>query len=85
MCVHGSYLAKTVAELTEEQAELLEAARKGLNAMESEFAGLIQAAKDAGVVESEKDVAQLARYVQVQITGCVYTPKPTKKVRHWSR
>ncbi|MFA0112504.1 TetR/AcrR family transcriptional regulator [Vibrio sp. 10N.261.46.E11] len=62
-------LAKTVAELTGEHAELLEEAKKSLKIMEGEFAKLITEAQELGEISKEREPAQLARHVQVQIAG----------------
>ncbi|WP_454440407.1 TetR/AcrR family transcriptional regulator [Vibrio bathopelagicus] len=62
-------LAKTVAELTDEHAELLEEAKKSLKIMEGEFAKLIAEAQDLGEISKEREPVQLARHVQVQIAG----------------
>lgn len=62
-------LAKTVAELTEEQAELLNIARDALNSVEAQFANLIKEAQELGEVTKNKDAAELARFLQIQITG----------------
>lgn len=62
-------LAKTVAELTNEHAELLEEAKKSLKIMEGEFAKLITEAQELGEISKEREPAQLARHVQVQIAG----------------
>ncbi|MEH6534492.1 MAG: TetR/AcrR family transcriptional regulator, partial [Photobacterium frigidiphilum] len=62
-------LAKTVAELTDEQPELLKEAKKSLRIMEGEFEKLIIEAQDVGQVDKEKDSKQLARHIQIQIAG----------------
>jgi TetR/AcrR family transcriptional regulator, transcriptional repressor for nem operon len=62
-------LAKTVAELTDEQSELLKEAKKSLQIMEGEFEKLIIAAQDLGQVDKGKDSKQLARHIQIQIAG----------------
>ncbi|MEZ8290666.1 TetR/AcrR family transcriptional regulator [Vibrio sp. 10N.237.312.B06] len=62
-------LAKTVAELTDEHAELLEEAKKSLKIMEGEFAKLIAEAQELGEISKEREPPQLARHVQVQIAG----------------
>ena len=65
MCV----LAKTVAELTDEHAELLAEAKKSLKIMEGEFARLIAESQELGEISKEREPTQLARHVQVQIAG----------------
>ncbi|WP_159737666.1 TetR/AcrR family transcriptional regulator [Vibrio atypicus] len=62
-------LAKSIAELTDEQAELLAEAKRCFQRMEQEFARVIAEAQAQGEVSKEKDPAILARYVQVQISG----------------
>ncbi|PKH06363.1 TetR/AcrR family transcriptional regulator [Moritella sp. Urea-trap-13] len=62
-------LAKTVAELTTENAELLAEAKKMLGIMEAQFVTLIEEAQQQGELSKTKDPAQLARFVQVQIMG----------------
>lgn len=62
-------LAKTVAELTHEQRELLEVAKKALKSVEDQFAKLIEEAQEKGEVKKEKDAQELARFLQIQITG----------------
>ncbi|MCL1051480.1 TetR/AcrR family transcriptional regulator [Shewanella abyssi] len=62
-------LAKTVAELTDEHLELLETAKQSLKTMEHEFEKLIIEAQSIGEVSKDKDAKQLARHIQVQISG----------------
>ncbi|EJN6961170.1 TetR/AcrR family transcriptional regulator [Photobacterium damselae] len=62
-------LAKTVAELTCDNQELLDEACRLLNKMEAEFEKVIISAQQHGEITKEKDSAELARYVQVQIAG----------------
>lgn len=62
-------LAKTVAELTEEQAELLNIAREALNSVEAQFANLIKEAQEIGEITKDKKADELARFLQIQITG----------------
>lgn len=62
-------LAKTIAELTTENAELLAEAKKMLGIMEGQFVTLIKAAQQQGELSKDKDPVQLARFVQVQIMG----------------
>ena len=62
-------LAKTVAELTDEHAELLEEAKKSLKIMEGEFAKLIAESQELGEISKEREPTLLARHVQVQIAG----------------
>ncbi len=62
-------LAKTVAELTDDHAELLAEAKRSLKTMETEFAKLIEEAQEIGEVGKDKSAQQLARHVQVQISG----------------
>ena len=62
-------LAKTVAELTDEQPELLQAAKNSLKIMEKEFEKAIMQAQAVGEIALEKDPKILARHIQIQITG----------------
>ncbi|MGL6259305.1 TetR/AcrR family transcriptional regulator [Vibrio sp. WXL210] len=62
-------LAKTVAELTDEHAELLDFTRKALQRMEGEFAKVLSDAQKAGELDASKDPKKMAGYVQVQIAG----------------
>jgi hypothetical protein len=62
-------LAKTVAELTQELQELLTVATEALKSVESEFETLFIEAQKLGEVTSSKSAEELARYLQVQITG----------------
>lgn len=62
-------LAKTVAELTDEQAELLAHAKECFKQMEQQFAQLLGEAQAVGEVASDKDPQRLAQHVQIQIAG----------------
>jgi AcrR family transcriptional regulator len=62
-------LAKTVAELTSEHQELLDAAKESLKRMEAAFAAVLTRAKAAGELAPDKDPQELARCIQVQIAG----------------
>ncbi|MEZ9820750.1 TetR/AcrR family transcriptional regulator [Shewanella sp. 10N.286.45.A1] len=62
-------LAKTIAELTNEQQELLQAAKDSLKAMEHEFEKLIIEAQDLGDISKDKDAKKLACHIQIQISG----------------
>ncbi len=62
-------LAKTVAELTEEQSELFQVARDSLKQVERQFEKLITEAQQLDEVSRDKDAMELARFVQIQITG----------------
>ena len=62
-------LAKTVSELTEEQGDLLEVAKKSLQSVENLFADVLIEAQEKGEVAADKDAHQLARFLQIQITG----------------
>tara|TARA_R110000764_G_C10977086_1_gene379905 strand:- start:536 stop:1120 length:585 start_codon:yes stop_codon:yes gene_type:complete len=62
-------LAKTVAELTDEQEDLLNVAKESLKSVENEFASLIVEAQKMGEVAVEKNASELARFLQIQITG----------------
>lgn len=58
-----------MAELTCDNQELLDEACRLLNKMEAEFEKVIISAQQHGEITKEKDSAELARYVQVQIAG----------------
>ncbi len=62
-------LAKTIAELTEENAELLAETKKMLTIMEGQFIILLEEAQQQDELSKDKDAVQLARFVQVQIMG----------------
>lgn len=62
-------LTKTMGELTEENAELLELAKAALKKMENEFANTLAKAQQQGELEPSKDCDELARFLQIQITG----------------
>jgi AcrR family transcriptional regulator len=62
-------LAKTVAELTDEQPELLQAAKNSLKTMEKEFEKAIIQAQAVGEIAPDKDPKILARHIQIQIMG----------------
>lgn len=62
-------LAKTVAELNEEQGELFEQAKRALKTLENAFAELMAQAQQSKEIPSQKDPQQLARLLQIQITG----------------
>ncbi|WP_289031157.1 TetR/AcrR family transcriptional regulator [uncultured Paraglaciecola sp.] len=62
-------LAKTMGELTEDNADLLQEAKRLLAKIEAEFVTLLQEAQELGEVDSNKDVHKLARHIQVQTMG----------------
>ncbi|MEO9274804.1 TetR/AcrR family transcriptional regulator [Marinomonas sp. 5E14-1] len=62
-------LAKTVAELTDDQPELLSVAKSALKSVEDQFAQLIVEAQKKEEVGKSKDPQELARFLQIQITG----------------
>ena len=62
-------LAKTVAELTEENADLLAEAKRLLNVMEEAFVEVLVQAQECGELDKSKDTVAFARYIQVQILG----------------
>ncbi|MCL1046986.1 TetR/AcrR family transcriptional regulator [Shewanella electrodiphila] len=62
-------LVKTVAELTEDNADLLAEAKLSLVMIETEFAKLLTEAQTCGELDASQDVKALARFVQVQIIG----------------
>ncbi len=62
-------LAKTVAELTEENAQLLEAAKGHLKRIEDAFAQLLVKAQQEGQISKDKDPQHLAKTLQIQLMG----------------
>ena len=62
-------LVKTVAELTEDQAELLAEARHLLKSIENAFAELFQKAIDSGELDSNQNPERMARLLEMQIMG----------------
>ena len=62
-------LVKTVAELTDEQAELLQAAQANLKKIEHELALLFDEAQKIGEIGHEQSAQELARFTQIQISG----------------
>ncbi|RJG42157.1 TetR/AcrR family transcriptional regulator [Motilimonas pumila] len=62
-------LQKTVAELTDEQSELLAFAQQLMHKMEQKFAELLQQAIVQGELAPDKNPAYLARHLQIQILG----------------
>jgi len=62
-------LAKTVSELTDENAQLLAQAKQSLKTIEAEFEKVLREAQVLGEVDKNKDSKQLARHIQIQILG----------------
>ncbi|TCI01796.1 TetR/AcrR family transcriptional regulator [Corallincola luteus] len=62
-------LAKTIAELTDANADLLAEAKRLLRDVEAEFAEVIKAAKAHNEISESADPEQLARYIQIQLMG----------------
>lgn len=62
-------LAKSVAELTEANQDLLEEARHSLRLMERQFELVLQQAQQQGELRADKDTQRLASHVQIQIAG----------------
>jgi AcrR family transcriptional regulator len=62
-------LSKTIAELTNENKDLLDEARKSLIEIEQAIQKLVIEAQEIGEVDKSKDPSQLARHIQVQISG----------------
>jgi len=63
-------IVKSVAELTQsDNPELLANATSILERIEASFANIFQQAMDNGEISLEKDPAELARYLQIQIIG----------------
>jgi TetR/AcrR family transcriptional repressor of nem operon len=62
-------LAKTVGELTDDNADLLAETKRLLAKIEGEFATLLIKAQEIGEIDKTKDVIKLARHIQVQTLG----------------
>ncbi|WP_434939573.1 TetR/AcrR family transcriptional regulator [Shewanella sp. HL-SH8] len=62
-------LVKTVAELTEDNADLLAEAKESLVMVEAEFASLLAQAQQNGELDTAQTPQALARFLQVQIIG----------------
>ncbi|MEI6893964.1 MAG: TetR/AcrR family transcriptional regulator [Colwellia sp.] len=62
-------LAKTISELTKDNAELLAETKRLLLQVEKAFIITLTEAQVAGEIDKEKDTTKLARYLQVQIMG----------------
>lgn len=62
-------LVKTVAELTEEDGDLLAFARQKLADVERTFAAVLEQAQQQGEVDPARDPARMARYLQIQLMG----------------
>lgn len=62
-------LAKTVAELTDDNAELLAEARCQLKRMESAFLMMLQQARAVGELAPDQQPEQLAPFLQMQMLG----------------
>ena len=62
-------LVKSVAELTEENADLLAETRRLLQVVENAFAELLTQAKATGELDESKNPQRLARFLQMQLMG----------------
>lgn len=62
-------LAKTLAELNDEQAELIESVKKQLQQVSSAFVTVINKAQEQGEVSKALNAIDLANYLQIQIAG----------------
>ncbi|MDG3084887.1 TetR/AcrR family transcriptional regulator [Vibrio hannami] len=62
-------LVKTVAELTDENKELLSEAQRLLKNVETQFSRVIRMSIERGELDSASDPIKLARYLQVQVIG----------------
>ncbi|BCE03733.1 TetR/AcrR family transcriptional regulator [Marinicellulosiphila megalodicopiae] len=62
-------LVKTIAELTEDQAELLTQAKTLLNKIETAIADLLEQAQQQGELSASKNPSRLARLLQMQLVG----------------
>jgi len=63
------FLAKTVAELDNSNAEISLWAQSGLNKVEEEFAAVFKQAQSQGFLDQQADCLRLAKWLQVQIMG----------------
>ncbi len=62
-------LVKTIAELTNDNADLLAEAKRLLRNVEAAFAALLVQAQERGQLECSKAPERLARHLQVQLMG----------------
>ncbi|MCX2778533.1 TetR/AcrR family transcriptional regulator [Microbulbifer thermotolerans] len=62
-------LVKTIAELTDDNADLLAEAKRLLQDLESAFADVLARAQKMGEVDAARSPEYLARYLQMQIMG----------------
>lgn len=62
-------LVKTVAELTEDNADLLAESKRLLSTVEDAFTDLLAQAQESGELEESKDSRRLARFLQMQLMG----------------
>jgi len=62
-------LVKSIAELTENNADLLSDARRLLHKVESALATLLTQAKECGELDASKDPERMARFLQLQLMG----------------
>lgn len=62
-------LIKSIAELTEEDGELLADAKQRLRQVEETFAQILRRAQQQGDIDPSRDPSRMARYLQVQLMG----------------
>jgi TetR/AcrR family transcriptional repressor of nem operon len=62
-------LAKTIAELTQDNAELLAEAKRLLKTIEAAFADLVVNAQQDGAIDASKDPIRIASFLQMQLMG----------------
>ncbi|XQW83565.1 TetR/AcrR family transcriptional regulator [Thalassotalea piscium] len=62
-------LAKTVAELTEDNQELLDIAKACLGEIANKFVSLLKEAQTLGEIDKDKNAEELAIHIQIQIAG----------------
>lgn len=62
-------LAKTIAELTQDNAQLLAQARQLLKTIETAFADLVVKAQQDGAIAKDKDPQRVASFLQMQLMG----------------
>lgn len=62
-------LTKTIGELNDEHQELIDITKDHLGEVSTEFADIIEEAKQTGELSQYKNTHDLASHVQIQITG----------------
>ena len=62
-------LVKSIAELTEDNSDLLAEAKRLLGTIQDALTELLTQAKECGELDETKDPKQLARFLQMQLMG----------------